>query len=162
MKSSNPAAAVEAAFRRIERERMADMPNLNAALAVEAVDFALHDGDWLGVLVTPWSMSLMRLPASGDHWVGTPEGVRLMLRYPAGEFAFLGGVEPEIGEYQSCSLFTSMEQFPDQETVRLTARASRLALLQPPPAPAREATAPASPARRGFLTGRIDNGKRHA
>ena len=156
MTTGNPAAAVEAAFRRVWRERMADMPILNPALSVEAVDFALHDEHWLGVLVTPWSMSLMLLPGRREDWPGAPEGQRRMLRYPAGELAFLGGNEAEIGEYLACSLFTSMEQFPDQETARLTARASRLALLQAPaaePAPA-AAEAPPSPSRRGFLTGR--------
>lgn len=158
MQVENPAAAVEAAFRRIEKERMADMPMLNAALAVEAVDFSLHEGRWLGVLVTPWSMSLMLLPAMSERWVGAPEGKRLHVQFPAGELPFLGGAEPEIGEYLSCSLFASMAQFADQESARLTARASRLALLAPPPA----VEVPASPGRRGFLTGRIDGGKRHA
>ena len=155
MHLENPAALVEAAFRRIERTRMADMPMLNPALSVEAVDFALHDGHWLGVLVTPWNLSLMRLPGRAEGWVGAPEGQRLMLRYPAGEFAFLGGSEPEIGEYLACSLFVTMEPFPDHETARQTARATRLTLLQPPAAePAASPEAPASPGRRGFLTGR--------
>jgi [NiFe] hydrogenase assembly HybE family chaperone len=158
MQVENPAVAVEAVFRRIEKERMAGMPMLNTALAVEAVDFALHEGRWLGVLVTPWSMSLMLLPTTRENWIGAPEGKHLHVQFPAGELAFLGGAEPEIGEYLSCSLFTSMAEFADQESARLTARASRLALLAPPPA----VEAPASPGRRGFLTGRIDSGKRHA
>ena len=158
MHLTNPAPLVEAAFCRIQRERMADMPMLNPALAVEAVDFDLHDGRWLGVLLTPWTLSLMLLPAAPEGWVSAPAGQRLMIRYPAGEFAFLGGEEEGIGEYLSCALFQSMAQFPDQETARLTARASRLALLQAPAA----TPLPKSPARRSFLTGRIDSGKRHA
>jgi [NiFe] hydrogenase assembly HybE family chaperone len=158
MHLENPAELVEAAFRCIQVERMGDMPNLNPALSVEAVDFAKHEGHWLGVLVTPWTMSLMLLPAGQEDWVGAPEGRRLIIRYPAGDFAFLGGEEDAIGEYLSCALFQSMAQFPDQEAARLTARASRLALLQAPPAP----EAPTSPSRRGFLTGRIDSGPRHA
>jgi [NiFe] hydrogenase assembly HybE family chaperone len=150
MHPANPAPRVEAAFRRIQVERMADMPMLNPALSVEAVDFALHQGHWLGVLLTPWNLSLMRLPASSEGWVAAPEGGRLMLRYPAGEFAFLGGVEAEIGEYLSCSLFTSMAQFPNQETARLTARSARIALLSDPGEPPK----PASPSRRAFFTGR--------
>jgi [NiFe] hydrogenase assembly HybE family chaperone len=158
MHIGNPAALVEAAFHRIQVERMADMPMLNPALGVEAVGFDRHDGHWLGVLVTPWSMSLMLLPAGSEGWVGAPEGRRLIVRYPAGEFAFLGGHEDQIGEYLVCSLFQSMAQFPDQETARLTARASRIALFQVPTAAER----PASPSRRGFLTGRIDSKDGHA
>jgi [NiFe] hydrogenase assembly HybE family chaperone len=158
MHLDNPSTRVEAAFRRIERERMAGLPMLNPALAVEAVDFEIHDGRWLGVLVTPWSMSLMLLPASETGWTAAPEGRHLMMCYPAGELAFLGGAEVEIGAYLSCSLFVSMAQFPDQESARLTARAARIALLAPP----QVAEAPASPSRRGFLTAGIDSGKRHA
>jgi hypothetical protein len=51
-----------------------------------------------------------------------------------------------------------LADMPILNPARLTARASRLALLQEPPAP----EAPPSPSRRGFLTGRIDSGKRHA
>lgn len=145
------------AFRRIQRERMADMPMLNPALQVEAIDFDLYDGHWLGVLVTPWNLSLMRLPA-GEGWQSVPEGVRQMRHFPSGDFAFLGGNEPEIGEYQACSLFTSMAQFQDQTTARLTARASRLALLHG----TTPAEAPPSPARRGFLTGLVDRNRRNA
>jgi len=160
MSLEHPAASVEAAFRRIERERMVGMPMLNPALSVEAVDFALHEGRWLGVLVTPWSMALMLLPAAPERWVAADEGKHLLVPFPAGEIAFLGGMEPEIGEYLACSLFLSMAQFDDQESARLTAGASRLALLTPPSAPAREA--PESPSRRGFLTAGIDSRKRHA
>lgn len=150
MHLENPAARVEAAFRRIETDRMAGLPMLNPALSVEAVDFARHEGHWLGALVTPWSLSLMLLPTSHEGWVGAAEGERVIRHYPAGDIAFLGAAEPEIGAYLACSLFTSMAQFDDQEAARLTARACRLALLQAPPAP----DLPASPSRRAFLIGR--------
>jgi [NiFe] hydrogenase assembly HybE family chaperone len=130
--AADPSSAVEQAFRRIETARMAGLPFCNAALRVEAVGFALRDEQWLGVLVTPWAMNLMLLPATAATWVSAPEGRRLMIRYPAGEFAFLGGEEAEIGEYLSCPLFAAMAQFQDQETARLTARASLIALVRDP------------------------------
>lgn len=146
----DPSPLVEAAFRRIDTERMADLPFCNRALRVEAVGFARQESDgghWLGVLVTPWSMSLLLIPGGTEGWVGAPEGRRLMIAYPAGEFAFLGGSEAEIGEHLSCPLFASMAQFADQDTARLTARATLIALLQAPPVP----ESPPSPARRRFF-----------
>lgn len=145
--ATDPSAAVEQAFRRIEAERMAGLSFCNAALRVEAVGFALRDEQWLGVLVTPWAMNLMLLPATAATWISAPEGRRLMIRYPAGEFAFLGGDEAEIGEYLACPLFASMAQFVDQETARLTALASLIALVHDSSAKPPEQTV-ASPARR--------------
>ena len=57
------AAELEGAFARIHRERMADVPILNEALRVEAVGFVARGDEVLGVLVTPWFMNLMLVPA---------------------------------------------------------------------------------------------------
>lgn len=151
--AQDPSPQVEQAFRRIEAERMAGLPFCNPVLRVEAVGFAIHDEQWLGVLVTPWAMNLMLLPATAETWVSAPEGRRLMVRYPAGEFAFLGGDEAEIGEYLACPLFASMAQFVDQETARLTARASLIALARDPATvpPEKEVESPAR--RRLFVPG---------
>ncbi len=130
--AQNPSPQIEEAFRRIEVERMAGLPFCNSALQVEAVGFAIHDDQWLGVLVTPWAMNLLLIPARAETWIGAPEGRRLMIRYPAGEFAFLGGEEPELGEYLACPLFASMAEFADQDTARLTARACLIALSRDP------------------------------
>jgi hypothetical protein len=67
--SDTPADAVEQAFFRIQREQMADVPILNPALSVEAVDFQRWQGHWLGVVVTPWCMSLLLVPGSEQDWV---------------------------------------------------------------------------------------------
>ncbi len=153
--SDNPADAVEEAFFRIQREQMADVPILNAALSVEAVDFQRWQGHWLGVVVTPWCMSLLLLPGSEQGWVATGDNKRRFVRFPAGDFAFLGSSEVELGEYQSCPLFSPMNRFATQHEASLTARASLVALLTVPGQAAAPATAPRGEApslsRRRFL-----------
>lgn len=67
----SPADAVEEAFFRIQREQMADVPILNHALSVEAVDFQPWQGHWLGVVVTPWCMSALLVPGSEAGWQST-------------------------------------------------------------------------------------------
>lgn len=151
----NPSGAVERAYFRIQQERMANVPILNPALAVEAVDFQRWQGHWLGVVVTPWCMSLLLLPGGTGHWSSTGENQRRFVKFPAGDFAFLGGEEAELGEYQSCALFSPMGQFTHQSDASLTARAALQGLLMPPPAPQapevpRRAERP-SLSRRGFL-----------
>jgi [NiFe] hydrogenase assembly HybE family chaperone len=126
---TSPADAVEEAFFRIQREQMADVPILNPALSVEAVDFQRWQGHWLGIVVTPWCMSMLLVPGSGENWVSTGENKRRFVKFPAGDFAFLGSAEPELGEYQSCPLFSPMGQFASQSEATMTARASMIALL---------------------------------
>ncbi|MDZ4251640.1 MAG: [NiFe]-hydrogenase assembly chaperone HybE [Sulfuritalea sp.] len=128
----SPAEAVEEAFFRIQREQMADVPILNPALSVAAVDFQRWQGHWLGIVVTPWCMSLLLLPGSSENWVSTGENKRRFVKFPAGDFAFLGSAEAELGEYQSCPLFSPMGKFSSQSEATLTARASLIALLTAP------------------------------
>ena len=127
----NPTEAVEATFFRIQQEQMADVPILNPALQVEAVDFQRWQGHWLGVIVTPWCMNLLMVPASQENWESVGTNKRRFVHFPRGDFAFLGSESAELGEYQSCSLFSPMANFPNQTEAVLTARASLLGLLAP-------------------------------
>ena len=126
---ASPADAVEQAFFRIQREQMADVPILNPALNVEAVDFQRWQGHWLGIVVTPWCMSMLLVPGTADNWVSTGDNQRRFVKFPAGNFAFLGSAETELGEYQSCPLFSPMGKFSSQSEATMTARASLIALL---------------------------------
>ena len=152
---SNPADAVEQAFFRIYRERMADVPVHNEALSVEAVDFQRWNGHWLGVVVTPWCMSVLLVPGKAEDWESAGDNQRRFVRFPVGDFALLGSEEAELGEFQSCALFSPMAQFPDQAQAVLTARAALVALLNPvvesPPAEEKPAGEP-SLSRRRFLS----------
>jgi [NiFe] hydrogenase assembly HybE family chaperone len=140
--TENPSDAVEQAFFRIEREQMADVPILNPALAVEAIDFQRWQGHWLGIVVTPWCMSILLLPGSAENWVSTGENKRRFVKFPAGDFAFLGGIEAELGEYQSCPLFSPMDKFASQIDATQTARASLIGLLSVPSAQAKPTPKP--------------------
>jgi len=130
--AADPAPLLEAAFRRILAETMADVPILNPALQVEAVGFARHGDHWLGILITPWFMNLVLVPGAAESWQSVAPGLRLFRKFPSGDFAFLGSNEPEVGEFQSCSLFSPMGQFADQAGAREVALAA-LAVLQAEP-----------------------------
>ena len=120
--ASDPSPLLDAAFRRIERERMAGLPLLNAALRVQAVGFERWRGQWLGALVTPWFMNLVLVPGDSQTWRHAADGERVFHRFGAGDFAFLGGDEAEVGEFQTCSLVSPMADFADQDTACATAR----------------------------------------
>jgi len=133
--AADPAPLLEAAFRRIETRDMAGVPMLNPALRVEAIGFTRWQGHWLGILITPWFMNLVIVPGEAASWRSVAPGKRRFLRFPSGDFAFLGSEEPEVGEFQCCSLFSPMAQFSDHDSARKVAFAALAALqLAPPPA----------------------------
>jgi [NiFe] hydrogenase assembly HybE family chaperone len=148
--TDDPAASVEAAFARIHRERMAGIDLLNPALGVAAVGFARHGDDWRGVLVTPWGIHLLLLPAASG-WPVPPPHERVFRRYLAGDFAFLANREEDLGDYLICPLVHDMRPYADQETALLAARACLIALDMAPAEAEPVPGTPASPSRRSFL-----------
>jgi [NiFe] hydrogenase assembly HybE family chaperone len=166
----SPARALEAAFRRILRKQMQDMPLVNPALTVEAVGFRPWSDHWLGILVTPWFMNLLLMPRVAAKWQPIGERESRHYAFPAGVFEFIGGRDIALGDYQACSLFSPMFEFADQGSARDTAiaaldalfdRASREAGEAPGEAPP-PSTPPARPvSKRDFLFGsapRADRG----
>lgn len=141
---------LEVAFESVA-PRMAGLPFVNPALKVEAVGFGAWEGQWLGVLVTPWSMNIVLLPGAGT-WPTFAQGAERFVDLPAGRFRFIAAHDAELGEYHACSLFSPALEFPDHDTARATAAAALQALLDPATAKD-EAAPPASVSRRDFLRG---------
>lgn len=133
----NPAPRVERVFGHIAATRMADLPLNNPALRVEPVGFRLWQGDWLGVLVTPWAISLMLLPGGAGAFrvLGVDERQRWC--FPSGDYDFMGGGEETLGPYQLCSLFSPAFEFAAHEDACRAANAALDALLEPAPDPER-------------------------
>jgi [NiFe] hydrogenase assembly HybE family chaperone len=153
-------------YRHVQTERMQGIPLLNPALCVEAVGFEWAGGTGEttepvaeGVLITPWFMSLLRLPA-----VNLPHGNRVGRKAVHGfgseRFDFLGVHDPAVGYHETCALFSPMNGFPSQDLARETALAS-LALVRPPPEAdvvAPIAAEPVPPRRAFFMARRPDVG----
>ena len=152
--------ALVAHFERVRTERMVGIPMLNPALRVEAVGFCWgaesEGGDVAvaqGVLITPWFMSLMRLPSRR-----VPHANRMARKFVrdfGGErFDFIGGHDETIGYFESCALFSPMDGFDSQalavetaqEVLALT-RQQATVVLAPPTLPVE-----AVPSRRAFFT----------
>jgi [NiFe] hydrogenase assembly HybE family chaperone len=151
-------AALEQAFRTIERTRMRGVPMLHSRLHVEAVGFErVHEPDGgaaaLGVLVTPWFMNLIWLRL--DDTPVQPVGKVRSRMLGEAHLEFIGALEGTFGGYEMCSLFSPMFEFADHAAARATALEVLRVLRAPPPC------TPASvPARRAFLTGRVQSSVR--
>jgi len=167
--------ALVALYQHIAATRMQGIPLLNPKIQVQAVGFeavqpaaaldaAASDSApaaAVGVLITPWFMNLVWLPLQALDQSG---GVGCkMPRYVGPEcFEFIGAHESGFGSYASCSLFSPVFEFYNQQAVLDTAKVVLDTLRQPAPAAPNTAANPGAatahaapvPARRAFLFGR--------
>ncbi len=125
----DPSPRIEQVFSHIYATRMQGLPFVNPALRVEAVGFHRRDGRWLGVLITPWFMNLMLLPDVPKDWHHVRYGDSVSYPFPSGVFEFISAREPDLGDYQNCSLFSPMFTFADHDGARATALAVLTALF---------------------------------
>lgn len=154
----NPSPSIQAWFSNVHRERMAGLPFLNEHLEVEVLGMQRVAGDWLGVLITPWSIQLLLAPGGGDLWRDVAAGCRCRVELPLGELWFLADAgEAGLQAYQYCPLTTSVESFGDMASAREFARDALDAALSAPRPPASEdsqadaAVPPVNLSRRGLL-----------
>jgi [NiFe] hydrogenase assembly HybE family chaperone len=157
LRHPDPSPRLEAAFTRIWKTRMQGLPFLNPALRVEAVGLRQWQGEWLGVLVTPWFVNLVLMPGEGE-WTALPEGDERIVALPAGRFRFICGIDEELGEFHACSLFSPAQEFADHDTARAVAAAALEALFDAgndEKSRALETPPPATVSKRDFLRGKF-------
>lgn len=119
-----------ATFQRIQSERMAGVPILNPYLEIEAIGFRRWQGQWAGILITPWLIGLYLLPGDESSWPRVPRGGRCTWKLPQGEYAFLVDQEDGFGPYHVCTLMSPVKQFTDQATARASAAAMMTQLFE--------------------------------
>lgn len=113
-------------FENIKQTRMQGVPVINSKLEVCAESFIHWSDFYLGVLVTPWFMNLLLAPANEEtknQFAEFKIGQKQTHAFPSGPYEFIVNNEPELGNYQSCSLFSPMFDFADQQAAMDTAKA---------------------------------------
>jgi [NiFe] hydrogenase assembly HybE family chaperone len=120
-----------AEFREIWNAKMRDVPLVNRALHVEAVAFRAWEGRPIGVLVSPWFMNLIMLPAPGEDWSSLYIGDKELVGFPSGTYEFIHNRRGALGGYKACSLFSPMSDFNSQLQATDCARAVMQALFDP-------------------------------
>lgn len=154
-RDDDPTAFLEAHYQNVWQTRMHDLPFVNAALGVEAIGFARYEGDWLGVVITPWFLNLLLVSGGGQLWGDIPAGERRYLNLPCGTLQFIADDDPDIGPYQYCPLIAPVSDLADMAQARLIAADALKTVFVPPASPAEPEPPPAEekPAvsRRGFL-----------
>jgi len=122
-------ALLVADFKEIFHSKMRDVPIINHALHVEAVGFRQHQGRLLGVLVSPWFMNLVMMPAEGEDWSDLMPGAKEVIGFPSGDYEFIHNIREMVGGYKACSLFSPMEDFASQMNAVAVARELMVALF---------------------------------
>jgi len=114
---------LESVYRCIHLERMADVPICNNNIDIRAIGFRAWQNSILGVMITPWFMNLMLLPGDSENWEELKEQDSQTHLFPSGRYQFLIGFESDLGKYQTCSLFSPMFEFADNQAAQETAQA---------------------------------------
>lgn len=148
----HPAARLAAHFQSLWEQGGQDMAEINPALAVEAVGFVRYEGDWLGVVITPWFIRLFLLPGGGSLWGEIPVGQSRYISLPAETMQFVADEALAIGPFQYSTLLEPTSLLADMAVARqMASRVMQPFGYQPPAPPAVEAPAPAGVSRRGFF-----------
>ncbi len=129
----SPEAYFRAGFTKIAHTRMKNVPICNPKLRVSSLPFRLVNGQWVGGIVTPWSLLVIQACATPSQWEKIPETKVSGIELPGGEFSFMGVEDPEMGVYPSCSLLSPTWDVGDQETAEAVVRISLDTMLTEPP-----------------------------
>lgn len=121
--------ALVADFKEIYNSKMRDVPIINKGLHVEAVGFKPYNGQYLGVLISPWFMNLVLLPADDLDWSELKSGAKEDIGFPSGVYEFIHNVREMVGGYKACSLFSPMGDFSSQMQAKEVARELLVALF---------------------------------
>lgn len=108
------AIEVAEAFERIHREQMTGLPLLNVELRVESIGFREFQDRMLGMVITPWMMSLILFPGPGDAWDGRALGDKESFALPGGDYRFMFNRIDGLGPLMMYSVHSPMWVFPNQ------------------------------------------------
>lgn len=122
---------LETDFTEVWHAKMRDVPMVNKLLRVQAVGWQFHEGRPLGVLISPWFMNLVLLPAEDEDWSGLTSGDKEVIGFPSGEYEFIHNAREQTGGYKACSLFSMMGDFRSQQQAVEVGRAVMAALFDP-------------------------------
>lgn len=128
--ATNPAPLLVAQYERIAREQMCGLPFYHPGMPVLA-ECALYEEQWLGVVLTPWMLSVVVLPGPDQCWPDRGNE-RLALALPCGNLTFMVGDLPETGQLLSCSLMSPLDPHLDgKEGAALVSSVHKMLLSLP-------------------------------
>ncbi|PJG83680.1 hydrogenase-2 assembly chaperone [Caviibacterium pharyngocola] len=104
----DPSSLLQRAMEKIV-PTMQDLPFYRRDIACFCPKFTLYENQWLGALLTPWTLSLVVLPGPGQQWENRTVGDKLVLRLPYKDLVFTVSHLDDIPQYLSCSLQSPLD-----------------------------------------------------
>lgn len=151
LREHNPSRVLEAHFHQLWQARGQDFPAINPKLAIKAIGFARVQGDWMGVMVTPWFVHLILLAGGGALWGDIPAGQRRYLDLPGATLPFTAAEALGIGAYQYSPLLAQVSEAEDMAAAQRVADDVLQAILHLPSAMAVPDDEGRGFSRRGFF-----------
>lgn len=112
--TENPTDVLEIVFNDIHANQMHELPFVNKKLKVKAVGFSLYESDWLGVLLTPWTLSIILIPGPNRVWQSRTVGDKIGIRLPSGDYSFTYGAHEQLGNYLASSIMSPLQDMKNQ------------------------------------------------
>jgi [NiFe] hydrogenase assembly HybE family chaperone len=106
---------LETVFTDIANTRMAGLPICNSAMRVQAVGFREWQEHWVGVLITPWTISLVLMPGDKAPLKTLGADEKMTWEFPSGSYEFMGLNDPALGACQICSLISPVSDVERHE-----------------------------------------------
>jgi [NiFe] hydrogenase assembly HybE family chaperone len=82
------------------------------------------------VLISPWFLNLVILPAADEDWSTLQPGAKEVIGFPSGDYEFIHNTREMVGGYKACSLFSPMADFTSQLQAVEVGRAIMAALFE--------------------------------
>lgn len=145
----NPSSLVEQVFSQIaQTQDMMELPFYHKGILTKTFSFQEFEEQWVGVVLTPWMLSVVILPGSRQIWPQREVGDKLGLSFPRGDVTFVVSEIEGLGQYLSCSLMSPLDRHVHQKVYEQLAEDSLKELLgQKDPDP----NAPLDPKRRFIM-----------
>ena len=118
-------------FDQIGHERIEGLPIYNSELNVEAIDFQVCPDGLLGVLITPWFINLILIPAEQTRWQAYELGTKHTCDTGNGEQEFVLGEDEGVGWYLFKTVISPTHCLKNQAAAQTTARQALHDLLTP-------------------------------
>lgn len=115
-----PVTQLRRAYEQIWATQMRELDVANPQLEVEALDFQPLPIGLMGVLVTPWMMSVVVVPASHLR-LEVPIGSTVQLELPNGTYTFTVAEVADVGRVANLSVLSPMDQVGSQDDARALA-----------------------------------------